>query len=164
MSFFEVWTAIESCRVICLIQARLYQMIVRSVFTVSCPSCGAPLALTSTLVLRSDEPRADSLEISRFLTSFWGKMAVFDKTESLTQTRTYTQTHKISLSHTHNHCDTYTSTSSRPHKQTYLYNFTLQNSLKLAFVFWPGHSFIQYHSEMKWCQRPLWSNGTKKRL
>ena len=30
----------------CLIQARLYQMIVRSVFTVSCPSCGAPLALT----------------------------------------------------------------------------------------------------------------------
>ena len=32
---------------------------------------------------RSDEPRADSLEISRFLPSFLGKMAVFDKTESL---------------------------------------------------------------------------------
>jgi len=33
--------------------------------------------------LRSDEPRADSLEISRFLPSFLGKMAVFDKTDSL---------------------------------------------------------------------------------
>ena len=33
--------------------------------------------------LRSDEPRADSLEISRFLPSFLGKMAVFDKTELL---------------------------------------------------------------------------------
>ena len=32
---------------------------------------------------RSDEPRADSLEISRLLPSFLGKMAVFDKTESL---------------------------------------------------------------------------------
>jgi len=32
---------------------------------------------------RSDEPRADSLEISRFLPSFLEKMAVFDKTESL---------------------------------------------------------------------------------
>ena len=30
-----------------------------------------------------DEPRADSLEISRFLPSFLGKMAVFDKTEPL---------------------------------------------------------------------------------
>ena len=56
-------------------------MIVRSVFAVSCPSCGAPLALTETLVLRSDEPRADSLEISRFLLSFLGKMTVFDKME-----------------------------------------------------------------------------------
>ena len=27
--------------------------------------------------------RADSLEVSRFLPSFMGKMAVFDKTESL---------------------------------------------------------------------------------
>jgi len=41
------------------------------------------LALTYTLASRSDEPRADSLEISRFLPSFLGKMAVFDKTESL---------------------------------------------------------------------------------
>jgi len=32
---------------------------------------------------RSDQPRADSLEISRFLPSFFGKMAVFAKTESL---------------------------------------------------------------------------------
>ena len=32
---------------------------------------------------RSDQPRADSLEISRFLRSFLGKMTVFDKTESL---------------------------------------------------------------------------------
>jgi hypothetical protein len=32
---------------------------------------------------RSDQPRADSLEISRFLPSFLGKMAVFAKTESL---------------------------------------------------------------------------------
>jgi len=31
-SFLEVGTAIESRRVVCLIQARLYQMIVRSVF------------------------------------------------------------------------------------------------------------------------------------
>jgi len=46
MSFLEVWTAIESRRVDRLIQARLYQMIVCSVFTVSCSSCGAPLALT----------------------------------------------------------------------------------------------------------------------
>jgi len=30
-----------------------------------------------------DEPRADSLEISRFLPSFLGKMAVFDKMEPL---------------------------------------------------------------------------------
>jgi len=58
-------------------------MIVRSVFAVSCPSCDAPLALTYTLASRGDEPRADSLEISRFLPSFLGKMAVFDKTESL---------------------------------------------------------------------------------
>jgi len=42
----EVGTTREGCRVVCLIQARLYQMIVRSVFSVSCPSCGAPLALT----------------------------------------------------------------------------------------------------------------------
>jgi len=42
----EVGTAREGCRVICLIQARLYPMIVRSVFSVSCPSCGAPLVLT----------------------------------------------------------------------------------------------------------------------
>ena len=41
------------------------------------------MALTYTLASRSDEPRADSLEISRFLPSFLGKMAVFDKTESL---------------------------------------------------------------------------------
>ena len=53
-------------------------MIVRSVFTVSCPSCGAPLALTETLASWSDESRADLLEISRFLPSFLGKMAVFD--------------------------------------------------------------------------------------
>ena len=39
-------------------------MIVRSVFTVPCPSCCAPLALT-------------------LLPSFLGKMAVFDKTDSL---------------------------------------------------------------------------------
>jgi len=52
-------------------------MIFRSIFTVSCPSCGAPLALTNTLGSRSDEPRADSLEISRFLPSFLGKMAFF---------------------------------------------------------------------------------------
>ena len=56
-------------------------MIVRIVLTVSFPSCGAPLALTQTLASRSNEPRADSLEISRFLPSFLGKMAVFDKTE-----------------------------------------------------------------------------------
>jgi len=36
----------KSCRVVCRIQARLYQMIVRSVLSVSCASCGAPLALT----------------------------------------------------------------------------------------------------------------------
>ena len=66
-------------------RARLYQMIVRSVFTVSCPSCGALLAFTETLASRSDEPRADSLDISRFLPSFLGKMAVFDKTDSLPQ-------------------------------------------------------------------------------
>jgi len=35
------------------------------------------------LASRSDQPRADSLEISRFLPCFLGKMAVFDKTESL---------------------------------------------------------------------------------
>jgi hypothetical protein len=35
------------------------------------------------LALRSDEPLADSLEISRFLPSFLGKMAVFDETEPL---------------------------------------------------------------------------------
>ena len=58
-------------------------MIVRNVFTLSCPSCGAPLALTYTLASRSDQPRADSLEISRFLPCFLGKMAVFDKTEPL---------------------------------------------------------------------------------
>ena len=39
-------------------------MNVRSVFTVTCPSCGAPLALT-------------------FLPSFLGKMTVFDKTDTL---------------------------------------------------------------------------------
>ena len=75
----------EGCCVVCLIQARLYQMIVRSVFAVSCPSCGAPWALTETLASWSDEPRADSLEISRFPPSFLGKMAVFDKTDSLPQ-------------------------------------------------------------------------------
>jgi len=69
---------IESCRVVCLIQAHLYQMIIRSVFTVFCPSCGAPLALTLTLTSRSVEPRADSSEISRFLPSFLGKMALFE--------------------------------------------------------------------------------------
>ena len=58
-------------------------MIVRSVFTVSCLSCGAPLALTYTLASWIDEPRADSLEISCFLPFFLGKMAVFAKTESL---------------------------------------------------------------------------------
>ena len=73
--------AIESRHVVCLIQARLYQMIVRSVFIVSCPSCGAPLALTKTLASRSDELRAELLEISRFLPFFLGKMSVFDKTE-----------------------------------------------------------------------------------
>ena len=51
----------------------------------SCPSCGAPLALTYTLASRSDVPRADSLEISRFLPSFLGKMAVFDKTDTKTR-------------------------------------------------------------------------------
>jgi len=41
-------------------------------------------SLTTKLeFLRGVEPRADSLEISRFLPSFLGKMAVFDKTESL---------------------------------------------------------------------------------
>jgi len=60
-------------------------MIVRSVFTVSCPSCSAPLALTYTLASRSDEPRAnsDSLKISRFLPSFLGNMAVLDEMASL---------------------------------------------------------------------------------
>jgi len=38
---------------------------------------GAP----QTLALPSDQPRADALELSRFLPSFLGKMAVFDKTE-----------------------------------------------------------------------------------
>ena len=33
-------------RVVCLLQAHLFQMIVHSVFTVSSPSCGAPLVLT----------------------------------------------------------------------------------------------------------------------
>ena len=36
------------------IQARLYQIIVRSVLSVSFPSCGAPLVLTWTLASRSD--------------------------------------------------------------------------------------------------------------
>ena len=63
-------------------------MIVRSVFTVSCLSCGALLALTETLASRSDEPHADSLEISHFLPSFFWKMAIFDKTDSLSFTCT----------------------------------------------------------------------------
>ena len=79
-SFLRGWTVTEGCRVVCLIQARLYQIIVRSFFTVSCPSCGAPLALTQTLASRSDEPRADSLEI---LPSLLGTIAVFDETEPL---------------------------------------------------------------------------------
>ena len=58
-------------------------MIICSVFTVSCPSCGAPLALTYTLASRSDEPRADSSEVSRCFPSFLRKMTVFGKTESV---------------------------------------------------------------------------------
>jgi len=45
--FLRGWTATEGCRVVCLIQARLYQMIVRSVCTVSCPSCGSVLSKTA---------------------------------------------------------------------------------------------------------------------
>ena len=36
-----------------------------------------------SLALPSDQPRADALELSRFLSSFLGKMAVFDKMELL---------------------------------------------------------------------------------
>jgi len=60
-----------------------YQTIVRSVFAVSCPSCGAPLVLTQTLASRSDQPRADSLRLSTFPSLIPRKMAVFDKTVSL---------------------------------------------------------------------------------
>jgi len=31
--------------------------------SVSCPSCGAPLVLTETLAMWSDQPRADSLQL-----------------------------------------------------------------------------------------------------
>jgi len=55
-SFLEVGKAVESRRVVCLIQARLYQMIVRSVFTVSCPVCGAPVALTRRWPRRATNP------------------------------------------------------------------------------------------------------------
>jgi len=58
-------------------------MIVHSVFTVSCPSCGAPFMLTKTLVSRSDQPHADSLELCTFSSLVPGKMAVFDATEPL---------------------------------------------------------------------------------
>jgi len=61
-------------------------MIVRSIFTVSCPSCGAPLVLTYTLVSRSDQLRADSLRLSTFLFLVPEKMAVINKTESLDYT------------------------------------------------------------------------------
>ena len=69
-------------RVFCPIKARLYHLMVRSVFAVSCPSLGAPLMLTSMVASTSNWPSADSLELSRFLPSFFGNMAVFDKTES----------------------------------------------------------------------------------
>ena len=48
-------------------------MIVRSVFTVSCHH--AVRLWRSPRRWSSDEPRVDSLEISRFLPSLWGKMA-----------------------------------------------------------------------------------------
>jgi len=58
-------------------------MIVRSVFAVPCLSVGVPSVLTSMWALPSDQPRAGSLELSRFRVSSLGKMAVFDKTEPL---------------------------------------------------------------------------------
>jgi len=58
-------------------------MIVCSVFAVSYPSFNAPLLLTYMLASPSDQPRADSLELSRFLPYFLGKMAVFDNMELL---------------------------------------------------------------------------------
>jgi len=70
-SFLRGWVGDRrGCRVVCLIRERLYQMIIRSVFTVSCPSCGAPLVLALTLVSQSGQLRADSLEQIRFLPSF----------------------------------------------------------------------------------------------
>ena len=46
-----------------LIQARVFQMIVRSVFTASCPSFGAFLALVSMLTSPSGKPCADSSQL-----------------------------------------------------------------------------------------------------
>ena len=65
-SFLWGWTAREGCRVVCLLQSRLYQIIICSVCALSFPSCGARFALTNMLASRSDKSHADSLEISRF--------------------------------------------------------------------------------------------------
>jgi len=54
-----------------------------SVFDVFCPSFGSPSALTWMLASPSDHLGTASFELFRFIPSFLGKMAVFDKTESL---------------------------------------------------------------------------------
>ena len=56
----------KGCRVLCLLQSRLYQIIICSALTLSFPSSCARCAPTNLLASWSDESHADSLEISRF--------------------------------------------------------------------------------------------------
>jgi len=93
-----------------IMQARLHKTVVHHVFAFSCPSIGAPLALTYMLTLHRGHSRADSLdsELYSFPCSFYVKMALRCLWQDGTTQSPNRHTHKHTHRHTHRHTHTQT--------------------------------------------------------